>query len=801
MRWLRPGRLVAALLAVASVCAVARRGEAQAPGGASPALVPPRPVSELTVAYPRGARGDGVVVLTLVIDSDGRVREARLTSGDAPFAAAAAAAAMEFRFSPATRDGAPVAATIRVQLRFTEPPAGGPARPDGTISNGNTPSSQPPPDAPRGGGEAGSAPAPTARPGAPGASPQRDDSRGVTVLGQRAPPGATSLTRAEVRQLPGAFGDPFRAIESLPGVTPIVSGAPFFYVRGAPPGNVGYFLDGVRVPYLFHVFLGPSVIHPALVSRVDLFPGGYPAQFGRFAGAVVSAELAPPVPVLHGEAVVRLFDAGALVEAPFAGGKGTALVGGRYSYTAALFSLASPSTQLDYWDYQARLTYDVAPGERLTAMGFGARDFLGERDRTGTGKEDKTFFDTQFHRLDLRYDIARAGGDRVRLAVTLGLDRTGTEGSQRYRDRMVGLRANLVHPLSDRVVLRGGADVVLDVYDNDLNLRGDPPVDEQDLSQRLLFPSRRELAMGAYVDAVVQVSRAVTVTPGLRADLYGTYSDSSGAVAGFDPAAGPQSEVSLDPRLMGRFEVSEGVRILHAYGVAHQPPSFVVPLPGFSVNRRRRGLQQSLQASAGVEADLPLGFTGSATGFRDVFLNMSDALSTSHTTTGGPAAYDQRSLGSSVGLEVLVRRSLSRRVGGYLSYTLSRSQRSLGRSTFPAGFDRTHVASGAIGAELGGGFRGGTRLVFYTGTPRYTDENPLQHRPAQPERIPPFFRVDLRLERRFRVGEAGTLAVVAELLNATFSREVLGTTCTNKGCEDQYIGPVVVPSLGVEAAF
>lgn len=48
---------------------------------------------------------------------------------------------------------------------------------------------------------------------------------------------------------------------------------PFFYVRGAPPGNLGYFIDGVRVPYLFRIGFGPSVIHPGLVERVELYPG------------------------------------------------------------------------------------------------------------------------------------------------------------------------------------------------------------------------------------------------------------------------------------------------------------------------------------------------------------------------------------------------------------------------------------------------------------------------------------------------------------------------------------------------
>ena len=60
--------------------------------------------------------------------------------------------------------------------------------------------------------------------------------------------------------MPGAFGDAFRAVDALPGVTPIISGLPFFFVRGSPPGNVGTYIDGVRVPLLFHLGAGPSVV-------------------------------------------------------------------------------------------------------------------------------------------------------------------------------------------------------------------------------------------------------------------------------------------------------------------------------------------------------------------------------------------------------------------------------------------------------------------------------------------------------------------------------------------------------------
>ena len=114
-------------------------------------------------------------------------------------------------------------AKIRFEIVFREP----------------EPEPEPPP-------EPIAAPAP-AREGEAAPAPPVEEPIDLDVLGQRPEPSrSASLTRAEVRELPGAFGDPFRAIEALPGVTPIVSGLPFFFIRGAPPGNAGYFLDGIR---------------------------------------------------------------------------------------------------------------------------------------------------------------------------------------------------------------------------------------------------------------------------------------------------------------------------------------------------------------------------------------------------------------------------------------------------------------------------------------------------------------------------------------------------------------------------
>jgi hypothetical protein len=42
--------------------------------------------------------------------------------------------------------------------------------------------------------------------------------------------------------------------------------------------------------------------------------------------------------------------------------------------------------------------------------------------------------------------------------------------------------------------------------------------------------------------------------------------------------------------------------------------------------------------------------------------------------------------------------------------------------------------------------------------------------------------------------------VVAELMNATMSREVLRRPCDRR-CENDYVGPIMFPSLGVSGQF
>lgn len=649
----------------------------------------------------------------------------------------------------------------------------------------------------------------------------------IVVVGQRPEPSrSVGLTRQEVRELPGAFGDPFRAVEALPGVTPIVSGLPFFFIRGAPPGNAGYFLDGVRVPLLFHVGAGPSVVHPALIEHVDLYPGGYPARFGRFSGGIVSGETAAPGLELHGEYNLRAFDGGALVETPFDDGRGSLLLGGRYSFTGLLFSLLSPGATLDYWDYQVRAGYDVTPRDRVGVFAFGSYDYLAQDTPTGS----LTLFETQFHRVDLRYDRQLPNG-KLRTAFTLGRDSSTVQQNRDVSSSLAGARTELEHRVSDTLVLRAGSNLDVERYEVDLGTQDLSPSAERIAE---LFASRNDVALGVRGDAIIGLGPRLTLTPGLRVDLYGSRGDTA---------------VGIDPRLALRTQLTRKVALLTALGIAHQPPSFVVPVPGIQPAGLRSGLQRAIQESFGVETSLGDGMIATATVFQNAFFDMSDPLGSLEPAQNGcppglyPArtlggdrglqpegngsfcgqrftpgtlgadraggggqgadsntgrraadAFTVRTMGKAYGFELLLKRKLTKKLGGFLSYTLSRSTRTFAGRTYVASFDRTHVGNLAIAYELGRGWRAGARVTAYSGLPQRTEAGPSA-------RLPAFVRLDLRAEKRFRIGKTSWFSVIAEWMNATLSKEAVATTCSLRGCEAQLIGPITIPSIGIEGGF
>jgi TonB family protein len=90
----------------------------------SDCVTPPHAISAPPPEYPekglrREGRPEGTVILGLVVGSDGLPRDITVSHPRSPkLDEAAIAAVKKWRFSPATKDGKPVATSILVEVRF-----------------------------------------------------------------------------------------------------------------------------------------------------------------------------------------------------------------------------------------------------------------------------------------------------------------------------------------------------------------------------------------------------------------------------------------------------------------------------------------------------------------------------------------------------------------------------------------------------------------------------------------------------------------------------------------------------------
>src|SRR5262245_57114972 len=116
--------------------------------------------------------------------------------------------------------------------------------------------------------------------------------------------------------------------------------------------------------------------------------------------------------------------------------------------------------------------------------------------------------------------------------------------------------------------------------------------------------------------------------------------------------------------------------------------------------------------SQGVELALSRDVTALLTVFHHTYTDLSDVVATCSAEVKTCSVRD-RAAGNAYGMEASLSRPLSKQVGGLLSYTLSRSERTF-RGTFTADSDRTHVFHVVVGYAPAPGWHAGVRLSAYS---------------------------------------------------------------------------------------
>jgi outer membrane receptor protein involved in Fe transport len=236
-------------------------------------------------------------------------------------------------------------------------------------------------------------------------------------------------------------------------------------IRGGDPKDTGLYVDGVRVPLVFHLMGFTSVFHPAMIERVDFYPGASDVRYGRATSgavdlvsrgpedAVREARLGADVLLASAWTGLRLGDDSTFSAAVRRSWLDAALAG---VASLGLFGLEEGAEQVAprFWDWQLR--HDRP---KIGILAFGTTDSLNAR-LSGEGEGD-VVYEVGTQHLHLRYD-ARPAGLRLRVTPVLGTEwqRVVYNAFQDERRRYVGGgRVEILDPGATPVGWSAGVDV------------------------------------------------------------------------------------------------------------------------------------------------------------------------------------------------------------------------------------------------------------------------------------------------------------------------------------------------------
>src|SRR5262249_19130668 len=211
-----------------------------------------------------------------------------------------------------------------------------------------------------------------------------------------------------------------------------------------------------------------------------------------------------------------------------------------------------------------------------------------------------------FHRLDLR--VHHTWGDVVAQArAVLGYDKTYSMGTD-FHVLVAEPALHLTWKPAAALTLTGGIEGSLHKGTQRDQLMSDANAFAQITSQLDTFTIGSALA-----EALWRPTRAWLIRPGVRGDVY---------------ADGTATRSAVDPRLTVRYQLAHrdlpdvppdsddsAIWLKGSAGIYHQPPRFVLPLPGLDMMPIQYGLLRSFQTSLGVEIPLEERFQFNVEGF------------------------------------------------------------------------------------------------------------------------------------------------------------------------------------------
>jgi hypothetical protein len=583
------------------------------------------------------------------------------------------------------------------------------------------------------------------------------------------------LSQPELEALPRLAEDALKAVHRLPGAASNGLGG-LAHMRGGDQHETLVLLDGLPLYEPFHLRLlqGPSsVLDERIIAGLDVYAGGFTAEFGDRMSAIIDARSLRPDADAYYELGLSLMHANVLASQRFADGRGQWLASFRRSNLDEVADvLHSDVGEATYHDGFARIDYAWSRATHGSLHVLLANDNAHVNNSAGTEYADVKYLNTYVWGT-LSHDwsdrlastalvsVTRVAAQREASVIEPGR-REGMVSDERDYD-VLGLKLDGSYAAA-RWLHRAGIDVRrLDAkydYASAVDFADDFPFPNgpaQDFT-RLLSPDPAGEHVALYYTARGRLTDSLTAELGLRWDEQ-TY--------------GVDADDQLGPRFNLAWRATDETRLLASWGRFQQ-------FQGIEELQVEDGIDQFFRSESadhsiiGLEHDVTRAHQLRVEAYRKDYRN----LRTRHESLYDPLSlapelrWDRVAITPSSalaeGVELLLTRKPVDAWSGWLGYAWSRVTDRVDGRQVPRSWDQTHTANlGLLWST--GPWQATVAAQYHTGWPVTsigldTQGNVVQG-PRNDRRYRDYSSLDARLSYEWSLPR-GTLTLHGEVTNA-----------------------------------
>ncbi len=596
-------------------------------------------------------------------------------------------------------------------------------------------------------------------------SGQRPDDN---ILGTRM--GIQKLYTKEIRSIPVLFGenDVLKTIQLFPGIKPAGEGSSGFYVRGGSSDQNLILLDEATVFNASHLLGFFSVFNSDAIKDITVYKGNEPAEYGGRLSSVLDIKMNDgnnQKTVVSGG--IGLIASRISAEGPIVKDKGSFMISARRTYADLFLKLSNDSmknnSKLYFYDLNAKASYRINSNNRIYLSGYYGKDLITLQNTfgidwgniSGTLRWNHLFSDRLFSNTSLifsNYDYKISINNTNKINII-----------SRIQD--YGIKEDLQFYLQSNSTLKFGFNsifykIIPGIITADTEISLENLTNKYDWENSFYLSHQYKFNKTINVEYGARLSIFSALGPGdiYSYDINGNIAD----VASYQSGQFIKTYLNLEPRVTLDFllsplnsvkaSLSRNVQNLHllSNSTSGNPTDLWIP----SSNNVKPELAE--QASIGYYHNFKDNkYEFSVETYFKLLQNQLDYKN------GAELIFNENvesqilfGKGRAYGIELLLKKK-SGRFNGWISYTLSRTERKFDEinqgNYFPAKQDRTHDISLVGVYGLNKNWSLSATWVYYTGNAvtypsgKYEIENTTMfyYSDRNANRMPAYHRLDL----------------------------------------------------------